>query len=120
MIKLNKHIAIVLLGIFIFPIFFQSIHIAYHNSHRYGNSSGEEGHFDHFESIKNIKVPLLDSEEKCLICEYNFSINNIPEICFFEIHILKADMDYMDAVIHQFKPRILSKKSLRAPPSFLI
>jgi len=119
--KISKHIAIVLLGIFIIPIIFQSIHIVLHLAHVHGNADLVELYstkgFDVNKSVCNSKK---GSEIHCLICEYKFPVSNAPENCLFECKIFKIENDFIDHLNNSFNLVFFSKKSSRAPPSFFI
>jgi hypothetical protein len=118
--KTNKHIAIVLLGIFTYPIFFQSIHIVWHHSHGLNNSFVDRKYSENEKSFDNVIAHLSNTEVCCPFCEYKFSINNLSKSSLFECNIFKIDNNYIDIVINQFRPCIQSKKSPRAPPLFTI
>lgn len=118
LIKLNKYIAIVLLGIFAFPIFFHSLHVAWHHSKGINCYCTENKCSTSNEFSDNVIVKTSNSEEYCPICEYKFSVNNLPDISLFGNNVFKVDSYYKAIVINQFKPCIHSKKAPRAPPFF--
>lgn len=116
MIKLRKHIALLLFGIFFFPILFQSLHIVWHHSHGY---KCEHTHCS--QTVTNTdfhsdKENVSEKEKTCIICEYQFSINDLPIIPFFNPAIHTIACNYTKtANQQQYKP-VFSDKTPRAPP----
>jgi len=115
-IKLRKHIALLLLGIFFFPILFQSVHIFWHHSHGYKC----EHFFYHKKTSDNDSltkhVNTSEEEETCLICEYKFPINDSPKVFFFSTTIptFVCVINEIDKQL-PYKP-VFSDKTPRAPP----
>jgi len=122
--RISKYIATVLLGIFIFPIVFQPVHIVLHTIREH--SSNEFGTQYSTKSTKGINMHKSvcaingNSETHCLICEYKFSISNSLDNCLFECEIFKIEKDSINRLNNSFKLVFFSKKSPRAPPSFFI
>ncbi len=117
MINPNKHTAIILLWIFAFPIFSQSIHIVRHHSHDDGSCLSMKTHFENFRLInKHIDSSLSETKRHCPVCEYKFPVNNLHKISIFKHNIFIKYNNYINIVITQVKLCILSKKSPRAPP----
>ena len=116
MIRLRKHIAFLLFGIFFFPIIFQSIHIVWHHSHDYTNEQHlcliETNDKDNFNKIENIS----QKEEICPICEYQFSLNNLPKISIFRTIIPKFTCSYIEIASQKQYKQVFRDKSSRAPP----
>lgn len=116
MIKLRKHIAFLLFGIFFFFILFQSVHIVWHHSHGYKCE-----HNQCFQTITNTDIHLYgenvsEKEKTCPICEYQLSINDLPKISFFNAVIPVFDCTYIEVVIQQQYKQVFSDKTPRAPP----
>lgn len=117
MIRIKKYIAILLLGIFISPITFQSFHIVWHHSHG--------SHGDH--ELCHIKVsakPLCSviktvsqKDKHCLICEYQFPINDLPKVSIFRsiTPVIKSSLNEFG--IQLYFQQVFSNKSPRAPPT---
>jgi len=117
LIKLRKHIAFLLFGIFLFPIIFQTIHIVEHHSHAHKS--------DHNHSLKTVTNSyshsegenLFQKEKICPICEYQFSINDLPSITLFNaaapVLLLSA---YNAVATEQHYRHVFSEKTPRAPP----
>lgn len=116
MIKFYKHIAILLFGIFISPIIFQPVHILWHHSHSFNEcnhvcTTKSDSHGLDNESKNGIK-----KYEHCPICEYKFSINNLPIVSVFETIVPKIDANFDETEIAQLYLHSFSVKSPRAPP----
>lgn len=119
MIKLRKHIAFILFGIFFFPILFQSVHIVWHHSNGY---KSEHNHC--FQPITNKGLysngeNLSEKEKTCPICEYQFSINDLPKISLFKADIPVLAFIYIEATTKQQYKQVFSDKTPRAPPIFV-
>lgn len=116
MIRLSKHIAFLLFGVFIFPILFQSVHIVRHHSH---DIKCEHEHCHQTIADKgfhsNVEIN-SEKEKSCLICEFEFSINDLPEIAFFSPAINVIDFNYAEIATQEARIQVLSEKSPRAPP----
>lgn len=116
MIRLRKHIAFLLFGIFFFPVIFQSLHIVWHHSHGYEC----EHHHCHKESPdKNSALNtqnLSDTENTCLICEFEFSITDVPELFIKKKEIPVLTYTYSEVATQQQYKQIFTDKTPRAPP----
>ncbi len=118
MLKINRHIAFLLLGIFFFPIVFQSIHILRHHFH------------SHEEHVQECFIKTLDTvaqynadshneyDEYCPICDYHFSINDVPEIFCNRLIIPVGAYVYNESIIVTYFNQIWGVLSSRAPPVF--
>lgn len=116
MIKLRKHIALLLFGIFFFPILFQLFHIVWHHSHGYKCEhtlcSQTITNTDFYSTGDNIS----ENEKTCPICEYQFSINDLPKISFFNAVIPVFACTYNEVATQQQYKQVFSDKTPRAPP----
>lgn len=116
MIKLRKHIALLLFGIFLFPILFQSIHVVWHHSRTYicGHNlcSQTITNKDFLTNGENIS----EKEKICPICEYQFSINDLPKISFYSPAILAIACNYIKTTNRQRYKQVVTDKTSRAPP----
>jgi hypothetical protein len=114
--SLRKHISFLLFVIFVFPIIFQSVHIVWHKSH--GNKC--EHHLCHQNivdkdsQITNVNTP--EEEGTCPICEYQFSINDLPGLSLFSIVIPAFTFVCNEIVARQQYNQVFSDSSPRAPP----
>lgn len=116
MISLRKHIAISLFGIFFYSIIFQSIHIVWHHSHGYKSECQliDKETYD----IDPCTFPkkIAQWEKKCPICEYKFSINDLPELSSFRSIIPGFTCSFKEIATQQHYKRVFLEKSPRAPP----
>lgn len=114
--KFNKHTATLLLGLFLFPIIFQSIHIAWHHSqsvadnHHIKNSTNSQG-------SQSNAISVLTENDQCPICEYEFSIHNLPAIFVFETILPMLKGIENETAEPQLHLEVYSTKSSRGPPS---
>jgi hypothetical protein len=108
--KIKKYISVVLLGLFVFPILFQSIHIVWHHSHDILHTSNSLGCTN--------KVVCFNEDNHCPICEYQFFVNKQPNTDFFEIVIPFICNSFKETAIFQPYQQNFSLISPRAPPSF--
>lgn len=117
MIRLRKIIASFLFVIFFFPITFQSIHIVWHHSHGYKC----DHHLCHQKiSDKDFHTDgenISEAEKACLLCEYQFSINDLPGISVFSLVIPVFTCIYSENAKEQQYKQVFSDKTPRAPPA---
>jgi len=114
LIRLRKHIALIIFGIFFFPILFQSVHIVWHQNHK------PEHHFCHHKDNDKESQTKYESisknEEICLICEYKFPINDSPKVFFINSDIPAIACIYDEIDKQQQYKQVFSDKTPRAPP----
>ena len=116
MIRLRKHIALLLFGIFFFSILFQSVHIVWHHSQNY---KFEHYFCHHKETDKESQTKyesISENKESCLICEYKFPINDSPKVFFFSSNIPVNAYIYNEIDKQQQYKQVFSDKTPRAPP----
>jgi hypothetical protein len=116
LIRLRKHIALLLFGIFFFPIIYQTVHIVWHHSHGYTCE-----HNQCFQTITNKDLHLngeniSQKENTCPICEYQFSINDLPKISFFNAVIPEFSCVFNEIATQKQYKQVFTDKSPRAPP----
>jgi hypothetical protein len=113
--KIKKHIAILLLGIFAFPIVFQSVHIILHHRHNIDNR-----HYCCQSNTQNdctgITVAKYKTISHCPICEYQFSINKPTNLFIFKTIMPILCGVLGNSLIEKRHLKILPSKSPRAPP----
>ena len=115
LMKFNKHIATLLLGLFISPIIFQSVHIVWHHSHSVADNHHVDNVIDN-QRLQGEAKSVLTEDNHCPICEYKFSIHNLPAIFVFEANlaIIKGiQNETAETLLHQ---EVYSTKSSRGPP----
>ena len=119
MIRLRKYIAFLLFGIFFFSITFQSIHIVWHHSHGYKC----EHHLCHSElsdkDSQRKSESISEEEKNCPICEYQFSINDLPKTSFFGSVTPVFTKINNELAAHQQYNKVFLEKTPRAPPVFI-
>jgi hypothetical protein len=112
-----KNIAIILFGIFIFPIVFQYAHIITYHS----NSFSDIHHESCCQTNENHsginKGSVVDKNNHCVICEYEFSFNEIPVKPVIGVSVLIIKANTSEATIASPIPSLSYKKSPRAPPA---
>lgn len=95
---------------------FQSFHIVWHHSHSYKcehhichqKLSDKDSHTKR----KNISK----KENTCPICEYQFSVNDLPKISFFSTYIPVFVCTYNEIAIQEQHKQVFLDKTPRAPP----
>ncbi len=118
--KIHKHIAIGLLGIFIFPNIFQSLHIVWHHSHDCCGSICKHEHKTHHDAydLSQHKTKFLGlAKSHCPICEYQFATNNLSIVQFFGVVVSISNTKYNETIAIQLHKQITRQTSPRAPPS---
>jgi len=117
LIKLKKYIAFLLFGIFFFPIVFQSVHIVWHHAHGY------KCNHNHHHIIVEVNLhqdveKISETEQICPICEFHFSINNVPKTSFFNSVIPVFAYLFNVTADNINYTQIYTFKSPRAPPFY--
>lgn len=119
--KLNKHIALLLFGIFIFPVLFQPMHVLWHKSIAEFSCSSCHFHYHLAGQAETDEESAIEScNQHCLLCDYEFSITSIPEHFVFECNIEKADKQSIISYLVQPQKPFAGNTSPRAPPVFLV
>lgn len=116
LIRIKKHIALFLFGIFFYSILFPALHIVWHHKHGYK----KELHYCHQESSEEEsqahRASVSEKESPCSICEYQISIGDVSEIPFFSSIIPVFYISYIGRVAEQQFCFVFSIKTPRAPP----
>ena len=116
MIRLNKNIAILLLGIFIFPITFQSFHIVWHHSHGYQDNH-KLYHVEVTEKPSQADIRTASQKDKhCPICEYKFLINDLPKVPIFRSITPVIECSLNELEIQLPFQQLFLIKAPRSPP----
>jgi hypothetical protein len=117
MVGLSRHIAVLLLGVFLFPVVFQAIHITWHQVH----DDHITHHFCHADLIVQHSQPdeeiLSEKENYCPVCEYKFSINDLPKISVYRTVIPVIVGSVRETQIQLLFQSVILIKSPRAPPA---
>lgn len=118
MTRIKQHIAVLLFGIFFLPILFQYTHIIWHHFHC---CKCKHNHCYQLLSEKdfNLNCETLSIKEKtCLICDYQFSISDLPGIFFFRSVVPIIACNYNEIVTEQQYKHVILNKSPRASPVY--
>jgi len=118
--ELKSHITILLLGILLYPIAFQSVHVVHHHLndvHICADSSCDVQVQKHDNGATNKSFSELKS--LCPICEYEFPVKDLPQHnsylsivgCNYSILVIAINN------IHSLRDKTV--KSPRAPPALL-
>jgi len=109
----GENIAISLLGIFLFPVIFQNLHVILHHHHEiaFGYDNHEERH-----STADYFFVVSHHEQHCPIVDYKFQINNLPGYFIFDL--VCPGFVGLVSVCNSEEPHrlIRSARSPRAPP----
>lgn len=116
MIRLKKHITVLLIGIFFFPVVFQSIHMVWHQSHSSSCEHHECNHKPPTNTTQPFAEKCIKNNETCPVCFYQFSINNVTKISHLTIQIIAKTCHYKAIAIAQQYQQVFAEKSPRAPP----
>jgi hypothetical protein len=119
LIRVRKHIAFLLFGIFFFPILFQSIHVVWHHSHTYKCEHNLCSQTITNNDIHTNGENVSEKEKTCPICAYQFAINDLSTISFFNPVIPIFICDYNEIATQHHYKKVYSDKSSRAPPVFI-
>jgi hypothetical protein len=116
LIQVKKHIALSLLGLFIVPVLFQSVHIVWH--HSYGQPETCEGSCctGNNHALPDDLSILSQQFEHCPICEYQFTIVSLPDFSIFEAVLPAITGICGDIASEPPLQQRFSLKSPRAPP----
>lgn len=92
---------------------FQSIHIVCHHSYGFSNCQPD----DNIGLNHQIAKPSVSKKvNHCLICEYQFSLNNSPENSVFNVYIPIIKGILLESILVQPHQKLFETKSPRAPP----
>jgi hypothetical protein len=115
--ELHKHIALLVFGIFIFPILFQPVHIIWHHSHETPVCTSCHVSDIGKQCTDQKDENSIDNQEKqCLVCSYEFSITELPEFFIFECNTDTAEESAEETPISQPCKTVCKNKTSRAPP----
>lgn len=125
-IRFSKHIALLLLGIFFFPILFQPLHVLWHqtadevHAHAHQHDGGACCSMPVFDKHEQEKGDMVtDKESVCPICAYHFSMNELPVAVLFHSVVWFVRDAFEDTLVRCFPQQILAQNSPRAPPVLL-
>lgn len=118
MLGFKKHIAVLLFGIFFFPLAYQPLHVFLHHAqkthchHNCCHSKLEKKFCSHGPSINTTS----EKEEACPICDYHFPINILPKVFIYPYKKAVIESEIVQLKIRLPFQQIISIKTPRAPP----
>lgn len=118
MITLRKHIAFLLFGIFFFPITFQTFHGVWDHSDDNITENQNCHHRVNDDGSNAEGECIYKTENTCPICDYQFSINDIPKVPFFSSEIPEFTSLYYEIKRNHHYKQVHSAKSPRGPPVY--
>jgi hypothetical protein len=108
-----------LLGIFLFPVIFQSIHTAGHEKACCAEHENSCGTGLPQKDLQTNSIAEQSQEEQCPVCNYQFPVNKLPELSLYS-SIVPVVTGLVCEIILPAAFRItFSTKSPRAPPSVI-
>lgn len=122
MMHIKKHTALFFLLVFTVPVIYQTVHILQHHAN-HDIHHACENHHEEQEKTSNIPEDTntlyfisTSNEKQCVICEYTFTINQIPviyQLAASTSHSIEIKSNYKNVNHSWFE---LSAISPRAPP----
>ena len=119
----KRHIVILLVGIFIFPLAYQPWHVVWHHSQELCSQHGccqlnaEHSAKEAVGCDGPVLNPTPEKEEPCPICDYHFPVNILPKFFYYPTNNLVAESAVTDLKIRLPFQQVTSVKSPRAPPA---
>jgi len=111
------YIALILLGIFLFPVLFQSVHST---GHKKKCCSGYENFCESVLPHKDLHTNSLaeqSKEKKCPVCKYQFPVNKLPELSLYSTIAPVITGTICEIILSADINDAFSIKSPRAPPA---
>jgi len=113
---IKRHIAAVLAGLLVFPIIFQSVHTVRHHSLDRSASEGDVCCTGNEPDPCSDGSCLSNSTGDCPICEYQFTVNGLPDFTIHEAIIPAVTGFYHDVATAKPYLQPVALNSTRAPP----
>jgi hypothetical protein len=115
---LKKHIALCLMGLFIFPIVFQPLHVLllHSPSHEHHHCCAHKHCQAHAKPQHHNDVKLSLADDNCPICNYHFATKDVSNPSVARAAIPVFTYDYNEFATQQIYNQTFSNKSPRAPP----
>lgn len=112
-----RHMVFFLLGLFLFPLLAQPLHVLHHREHHSQCVHSKCSHKSAEKSCCDEGLLVLSAkEELCPICHYQFSINELPQPFLYTFTRLPYAFINNERLMQQNAVRVFSLKTLRAPP----
>lgn len=118
MLIFRKNIAILLAAILVFPIGFQSFHVLSHHSgkHQEYHEHDARGTRLPAQEMMLIVMYKVQDHEHCPVCEFQFSVNDLPKVSVFRVLAPRISRLYTEKATRQANNQDFPVKSPRAPP----
>ncbi len=110
--RFKGHIIVLLLGIFFFPIIAQFAHALEHHLHV---KARVELSYTLSETQDSVSQTDLE-DERCPICEYQFSVNDLHQLNIFSSVISERSFEFTPMLLSRIPQALVLKHSNRAPP----
>ena len=114
--NLKKHIALLMLGVFCFPLLLQPIHVLRHHTQTSHCTAADHEHSCTKKLEKNTGAAFHQNSH-CAICEYEFYIYDIAQTSFVAPALPFINYIYDEYAVAQHYPNQCSQTPSRAPPT---
>lgn len=114
--KIKSYIVLVILGLFVFPVVFQSLHNIWHHSHCCQDEHLFCSDATIYRDFQKDRLSLPEKNNYCPICEYKFPINSLPDFLIIEIIIQIFIGNFTETIQKQPHQKLFTLKVPRAPP----
>lgn len=111
----KNHIAVLLLGIFLFPQLFQPLHVIWHHV-----QDEIEAMCVHVCVEQNSGEAINLPDEHCSLCEFQAFPNNLPTTLFFRIMTRWVSHPFPEFKTSPVLQLDFSERTLRAPPAQIV
>jgi hypothetical protein len=112
----KRHMVVLAAWIFLFPVLYQPVHIIQHHSPERSDHSCDHHHHHHHKETADDAIRITQTENDCLICEYEFVIKDLPG----SYELVNAPIQYYEVktapAVSSEEGRFFSQINPRAPP----
>ncbi|MCG8698185.1 MAG: hypothetical protein MI922_09035 [Bacteroidales bacterium] len=121
MLKHKKQISLILILVFTFPVIYQQAHVVYHHilSHIHNSCNHHHCSQDKVKTVNLLTSSYSEKtkNEKCAICDYKFTVNQMPVDFQFDNSINSYSELNLKFTEENFGYVFILAKSSRAPPT---
>lgn len=114
--KAKRHIVIILLGIFFFPMTFQCLHIVWHQTHNFQNHFAFHYHGTTGKTGQHNATCLSQQIKHCPICEFQLTIDYTTAHFVYKTNIPVVIKHFSENTTEEDYQKVLLTKTPRAPP----
>lgn len=117
-IGIRKNMALLLLGIFLFPITFQGVHVIHHHMHDHpsGRARWVSSHNTHdFPQTQGLTE--IHKDPTCLICNFQFFTNTLPKTVAVASATPTVEARLTEVITEHPYCQLISTTTPRAPPT---